>query len=413
MYHDNLIPVKAAQEIIKKTICSLKSFKSEIIILENANQRILAQDIKVLMDVPPFDRSAMDGYAVKAGNTRGASANSPVKLKIVDKIGAGYVSKALLKNQEAIKIATGAPLPEGADAIIMQEFTHNEKAPQRKEEYVYLEKSVQALQDVSERGEDLKEGEIILKKGQILSAHLVALIASCGYRQVEVYKKPVIGVLITGSELVEPSPQLKPGMIINSNKYALKSLIEDCRAIPIIEIVPDDLDELTKKLRMMVDKYDVVITTGGTAVSEGDLIVDLVEEKGDILFHGVSIKPGKPFAFGKVNETPIFMLSGYPVAVAIQFDIFVRENIFNMQNIKWELKTQSIIAISDIRSSKDKFNVTRAILKDNKVQGLRTRAGINRSITESNCYVISPEGEGKIKKGDTCQVIKYNSLNIC
>jgi molybdopterin molybdotransferase len=241
----------------------------------------------------------------------------------------------------------------------------------------------------------------------------VALIASCGYRQVEVYKKPVIGVLITGSELVEPSPHLKPGMIINSNKYALKSLIEDCKAIPIIEMVPDDLDELTKKLEMMVDSCDAVITTGGTAVSEGDLIVDLVEEKGEVLFHGVSIKPGKPFAFGKINETPVFMLSGYPVAVAVQFDIFVRESIFNIQNIDWKLKTQSIIASSDIRSSKDKFNVTRAFLKDNEVQGLRTRAGINKSITESNCYVISPEGKGKIKKGNECQVVKYSSLNIC
>ncbi|PKL66912.1 MAG: molybdopterin molybdenumtransferase MoeA [Methanobacteriales archaeon HGW-Methanobacteriales-1] len=412
MYHDNLIPVKEAQEIVKNCISPLKSSESEIIILENANQRILAQDIKVLMDVPPFDRSAMDGYAVKSEDTGGASSDHPVKLKIVDKIGAGSVSKVVLKHQEAIQIATGAPMPEGADAIIMQEFTHHE-APQRVEEYVYLEKSVKSLQDVSEMGEDLKEGEIILKKGQLLSPHLVALIASCGYRQVEVYKKPVIGVLITGSELVEPSPHLKPGMIINSNKYALKSLIEDCKAIPIIEMVPDDLDELTKKLEMMVDSCDAVITTGGTAVSEGDLIVDLVEEKGEVLFHGVSIKPGKPFAFGKINETPVFMLSGYPVAVAVQFDIFVRESIFNIQNIDWKLKTQSIIASSDIRSSKDKFNVTRAFLKDNEVQGLRTRAGINKSITESNCYVISPEGKGKIKKGNECQVVKYSSLNIC
>lgn len=413
MYHDHLIPVKEAQEIIKNCISSLKSSESEIILLENANHRVLAQDIVVLMDVPPFDRSAMDGYAVKAGDTDSASSDHPVKLKVVDKIGAGSVSRVVLNNQEAIEIATGAPMPKGTDAIIMQEFTHHEKAPRKEEEYVYLEKSVQALHDVSEKGEDLKKGEIILKEGQLLSAHLVALIASCGYRQVEVYKKPIIGVLITGSELVEPSPRLEPGMIINSNKYALKSLIEDCKAIPIIEMVPDDLDELTKKLEMMVDSCDVVITTGGTAVSEGDLIVDLVEEKGEVLFHGVSIKPGKPFAFGKVDETPVFMLSGYPVAVAVQFDIFVREIIFNMQNIEWKLKTQSLVAISDIRSSKDKFNVTRAFLKDDKVQGLRTRAGINKSIIESNCYVISPEGKGKIKKGDACQVVKYNSLNIC
>jgi molybdopterin molybdotransferase len=412
MYHDHLIPVKKAQEIIKNCISTLKSSGSELIDLEGANHRVLAQDIPVLMDVPPFDRSAMDGYAVKSGDTNNASSDKPVKLKVVDKIGAGIVSKVVLNHQEAIKIATGAPLPEGADAIIMQEFTHQETL-QREEEYVYLEKSVKILQDVSEKGEDLKKGEMILKNGQLLSPHLVALTASSGHKSIEVYKKPVIGILITGNELVEPSPSLKPGMIINSNKYALKSLIEDCKAIPIMEMVPDDLQQLTEKLEMLVESCDVVITTGGTAISEGDLIVDLVEEKGEVLFHGVSIKPGKPFAFGKVKETPVFMLSGYPVAVAVQFDIFTRKSIYNMQNINWELKPHKVMASTDIRSSKDKFNVARAFLKDNKLYGMRTRAGINKSITESNCYVISPEGKGKIKKGNKCHVVKYSSLNIC
>lgn len=413
LYHDHLISVEKALKIIENSIFNLKSLQKEVIDLEEANQRALAQDISVLMDVPPFDRSAMDGYAIKARDSLGASQSSPIKLKVVDKIGAGSVSKIKLNSGEAIQIATGAPIPQGTDAIIMQEFTHTEKSPKNDEKYVYLKKSVKINADISQRGEDLKKGEIILKEGQILSPHLVALIASCGHKTIEVCKKPVIGVLITGSELVEPSPDLEEGKIINSNKYALKSLIEDCKAIPILEMVPDDLKELTEKLKFMVNHCDAVITTGGTAVSEGDLIVDLVEDVGEVLFHGVSIKPGKPFAFGTVQETPVFMLSGYPVAVAVQFDIFVRKTIFNMQNIDWDLETEKIKASSDIRSSKDKFNVTRAFLKDHEVEGLRTRAGINKSIVESNCYVISPEGKGKIRKGDECEVLRYSSLNVC
>ena len=164
-----------------------------------------------------------------------------------------------------------------------------------------------------------------------------------------------------------------------------------------------------------VKRYDAVITTGGTAISKGDLIVGIVEELGEVLIHGVSIKPGKPFGFGIVDETPVFMLSGYPVAVAVQYDMFVRNFILKLQNIHKEIKMTTAIAGENVRSSPDKYNVIRADFKENEgiVYPIRTKAGINKSVLMSNCYIIAEEGIGKIKKGDKCHILKYSSLKGC
>ena len=269
--------------------------------------------------------------------------------------------------------------------------------------------------DVSLQGEDLQKGEAVFAKGQILGPHQLAVIASAGYNKIKVFKKPQIVIIITGNELVEPTTNLKPGMIINSNKYALKAVVEDSWAVPHICHCPDNKIQLKNDVENAVNKYDAVITTGGTAISKGDLIVDIVKELGDVTFHGVSIKPGKPFGFGIVNQTPIFMLSGYPVAVAVQYDIFVRNYILKMQNKNNKFDMIKTVAGADVRSSADKCNIVRAEFKkdENIVYPLKTKAGINKSILKSNCYIISKEGVGKIKKGDKCMVMKYNSLNVC
>ena len=316
--YPELIPVKEALNIIE----DLKTKpKKEKIILEDANSRVLAEDITVLVDVPPFDRAAMDGYAVIADDTKEASKSKPVDLEVVGEIGAGSTYQPVLKSGEALRIATGAPMPQGSDAVVMHE--HVELSGNR----ITINSPLKFQKDVSLQGEDLKEGEVILKVGQLLGPHHVALIASAGHKTVEVFKKPQIGIITTGSELVEPSKDLKPGEIINSNKYALKCLIEDTMAVPHMINCPDNMENLLKELETAVNRYDAVITTGGTAISKGDLVVDAVNNLGEVLIHGVSAKPGKPVGFGVINKKPVFMLSGYPVAAAVQYDAFVRSYI--------------------------------------------------------------------------------------
>ncbi len=405
MYHSKLLSVEKTLEIILNFKITPEK---EIINLEDGNSRVLAQEIKSLMNVPPFDRSAMDGYALLADDTSRASNSKPKYLELVDEIGAGEVSNHILKSGEAIRIATGGQMPVGADAVVMEEDVEELNGKIR------ILSPLKFNSDVALEGEDLKKDDLILLEGQILGPHHLSLIASAGYANIEVFKKPRIGVIITGNELVEPSTNLKPGMIINSNKYALKGVIEDSVAIPYIIQCPDNREQLMREVENMVDKYDAVITTGGTALSKGDLIVDVVEQLGNVPVHGVSIKPGKPFGLGVIKETPVFMLSGYPVAVAVQYDIFVRKFILKMQNLDKKFDLIKAVAGEDVRSSPDKYNVIRANFKEEEsvVYPLRTKAGINKSILMSNSYIIAQEGIGKVKKGEKCLVLNYSTLKV-
>jgi molybdopterin molybdotransferase len=404
MYLSKLMAVKKTLEIIYNV---KRTCEKEKIALDGANMRVLAEDIQVLNDVPPFDRAAMDGYAVIAEDTRSSSESKPTFLEVVDDIGAGYISKYVLDKGEAVKIATGAQMPQGSNSVVMEEFTEDLQGK------IKITNSVDTHENVALTGEDLIKGETILKEGQILGPHHLAIIASSGYDQIKVFIKPKIGVIITGNELIEPSEQLKPGKIINSNKYALKALIEDSLANPSIIHSDDDLDMLMNIFEDFTARYDGFITTGGTAIGKGDLIIDVINELGEVLVHGVAIKPGKPFGFGIINEKPIFMLSGYPVAAAVQFDMFVRNYILKMQNITKKFDLIKCIAGSHIYSNKGKCNIIRAKLDKGIVNPIRTKAGINKSIVLSNCYIILDEDIIEVNEGENCNVLEYRTLKIC
>ena len=406
MYHSNMLNAEKTRELIEEFKITVEK---EIIDLKDGNSRILAQEIIVMVDVPPFNRSAMDGYAIIADDVSTTSESNPKYLEIVDEVGAGSISNHHLKLGEAIQIATGAQMPSGADAIIMEEDIESYNGK------IKVESPVSYNNDVALIGEDLKKGEIILSEGQILGPHHLSVIASAGYKEITVFKKPDIGVIITGNELVEPSINIKPGMIINSNKYALYGVIEDSKAVSYVKQCPDNKEELMNHVIEAVKKYDAVITTGGTAISKGDLIVGIVEELGEVRVHGVSMKPGKPFGFGIVDKTPVFMLSGYPVAVAVQYDMFVRNFILKLQNIHKKMDMITVIAGENVKSSPDKYNVIRANFKEDEgiVYPIRTKAGINKSVLMSNCYIIAEEGVGMIKKGEKCNILKYSSLKVC
>lgn len=403
MYSSNLIPVKDALKIVESVKINLNK---EELPLEEANSRVLAEDIEVLVDVPPFDRSAMDGYAIIAEDTSNASPSKSIYLEVIDEIGAGSVSKYALSHGQAIQIATGAPMPVGSDAVVMEEdIKHAGKK-------IKISRKVDFNRDVALKGEDLRRGEIILKEGQILGPHHLSVVASSGYSKVKVFKKPDVGIINTGNELVEPSADLEPGKIPNSNKYALKGIVEESLAVPHIKHCRDDLDAMVDELHNYIQKYDVVITTGGTAISKGDVVVNATSKLGEVLFHGVAIKPGKPVGFGVVHNKPVFMLSGYPVAAAVQFDIFARNYLLKMQNIPKKFDLIKCTAGDDIRSSKGKCNVIRSKLEGDVVYPIKTKAGINRSVINSNCYVFVGKDASNIKKGEKCDVIKYSSFNV-
>ncbi|MCL2116186.1 MAG: molybdopterin molybdotransferase MoeA [Methanobrevibacter sp.] len=403
MFLSELIPLSESLAILKE---NQKIMETEVINLEDSYLRVLTKEIYSLHDSPPFDKSAMDGYAVKAEDTFGASANVVKNLKIIDQIGAGDFSTKEVKEGEAIKIATGAPIPKGANAVLMEEYTVSNK------EDLEIHSQVTPNENVAFCGEDLKKGDKVLPSSLIIRPQEMGLIASSGFGEVEVYKKPRVKLIITGNELVEPSPHLKKAQTINSNKYTISAMIKSAGADVEIGHAQDDFDEVKEAIFNGAKDYDLVITTGGTAISKGDVVVDVVDDIGEVLIHGVALRPGKPVGFGIVNDTPIFMLSGYPVAAMGQFDALVRQYLFKMQNIDYAPKIEKRIATLKIFSNLGRTDYVRTFSDDKNTKYILNRgSGIIRSMVKANSYVIIDENQEGVAKGDLVDVLFFDNMN--
>jgi molybdopterin molybdotransferase len=404
MFLSNLMPVKKAQKIINS---SLKMVGIEEISLEDAHMRVLADEVTSLLNSPPFERSAMDGYAIRAENTFGFSETNPAMLKIVDSIGAGQVSNKVVRNGEAIKIATGAPIPAGSNAVVMEEYTSSEG------DHLKVEMSLTPGENVSPQGEDINERDIVLTEGKVLRPQDLAIIASAGYNRVNVFKKPKIGVITTGNELVMPRPDIRGAEVINSNHYTFKAIVEASMAIPTLVHCFDSHKLVEEEFERLLDTHDALISTGGTAISKGDVVVDVTNKMGEVMIHGVALRPGKPFGFGIIHEKPVFMLSGYPVAAMVQADVFVRNSLHKMQGISNKPKIVHKIASRKIPSSLGRTDYIRAETDETMVKPLKIKgSGIIRSMVQSNSYIIIEENLEGIGKGEECNVLLYDSLTI-
>lgn len=404
MFLFELMPLKNALDIINNIAVKLNT---EIIPIDDAYNRILAEDVVASFDSPSFERSAMDGYALKSEDTFGISESNPAHLKIIDRIGAGKLSEVALNHGEAVKIATGAPIPQGANGVVMEEYTHEDG------DNLEIFISITPGENVSPAAEDFKKGDLLLKSPKQLRPQDVGIIASSGYPQISVFKKPKIGIMTTGNELIMPGNEIKDAQIINSNYFTVKALAESTLAIPEVFHCNDSAEEVKEEIKKLIQSYDAVITTGGTAISKGDVVVDVVDELGEVLIHGVSLRPGKPFGFGLINEKPVFMLSGYPVASMVQFDVFVRSYILKMQNIQRKVPTTTKITSKKIASTLGRTDYIRAITDKDKVHPLKIKgSGIIRSMVESNSYIIIEENDEGIGEGEECQVLLYDSLMV-
>lgn len=379
---------------------------SEEIPLDEAHKRVLAEDIIAYHNSPPFDKSAMDGFALKGENTFGASQSQPKTLKIVDAIGAGDFCDKTINDGEAIVIATGAPIPDGADAVLMKEYTTTDG------DELTIFSQVTPGENVSPKSEDIKKGDQILSKDTFIRYQEMGLIASAGYDTVKVYKKPKIKLIITGNELVEPTKEeIDKAKIINSNKFTIKAMIEDAGAIVSISQSGDSFEDVKKEVLKASEEYDVIMTTGGTAISKGDVVLDVVDDLGEILFHGVAIRPGKPIGAGIINGKMIFTFSGQPVAAMSQFDIFARKFLFKMQGRDFDWHIVKRKAELKIPSQLGRTDFIRAFSDDEDARHILNRgSGIIRSMVEANSYIIINENDEGYQKGDMVDVVFFDSL---
>ena len=315
----SLISVDEALVKLLDPVSSVK--ESEKVKLEDALGRTLAEDLRSTINVPGYDNSAMDGYAVNSEDCVEAGAQLPV----TQRIPAGQTGQPLKKGSVAI-IFTGAPIPEGADAVVMQELC------EREGDVVTVNAVVNAGSNVRKAGEDIGEGSVVLEAGARLRPQELGLLASVGLAEVSVKRKLKVATFFTGDELVEPGNKLGQGQIYNSNKYTLKGLLQTvgCEILDL-GIVPDTLEDTVNVLKKAADVADLVITSGGVSVGEEDYVRIALEQLGELTMWRIAMKPGKPVAYGKVEDAVFMGLPGNPVSVFVTFLIFARPLILKMQ----------------------------------------------------------------------------------
>ncbi|MFQ5658751.1 MAG: gephyrin-like molybdotransferase Glp, partial [Candidatus Methylomirabilales bacterium] len=318
-----MIPVEEATKII---LASVEKLGWEYVELLDALGRVLAEEITAPEPIPPWDNAAMDGYALRAEDSREASAERPVELRMIGTVGAGQIFDGFLEKGEAVRIMTGAPMPRGADAVIRQEDT------QSTDQGVSLLRQVRSGQNVRYKGEDVKAGEQVLVSGTVCRPGVIGLFAALGRKRVAVHQSPRVGILATGDELLRWDEAPTPGKIHNSNTYALAAQVLQSGGIPVlVGPVADTVDLIAERIREGL-QGDLLLTTGGISVGDYDLMGEALEELGaDVRVRKVNIRPGKPFTFALLNGKPIFALPGNPISCMVTFELFVRPTLRKMQ----------------------------------------------------------------------------------
>jgi molybdopterin molybdotransferase len=329
------------------TILSKIQFKGvEKVPLDQALGRVLAEDVISRVNNPPLDNSAMDGYALIAEDIQSATPENPVKLDVVEEIAAGYTAKGVLKPGQAMRIMTGAPIPSGANAVLMQEDT------QKNGNAILCLDKADVDENIRMAGEDVKIGEEVIKKGTTLSPAHIGMMAVVGRSQIAVGQRPIVSILSTGDEILELDETPQGPQIFNSNGHMLAAQIKSAGGIPIyLGIAKDTEKDLMEKFEWAL-KADVVVSSGGVSVGDYDLVKASLQKMGqDMLFWKVAMKPGKPLAFGRIGETPIFGLPGNPVSSFVSFEQFVRPSL------------RKIMGCSDLTHKTVQAKLTRTIHK--------------------------------------------------
>jgi molybdopterin molybdotransferase len=351
---NTLISVEEALSLI---LAKITPVEVETIPLAQSVNRVLAQAVISPVNVPPFANSAMDGYAIVAADSQGASKETPVRLKVIDHVPAGITPSKPLVDQTAMRIMTGAPVPQGADAVIRFEETSEYASPASGKgslapDEVMLYRPVSPGDNVRPVGEDIRAGQVILEAGHCLRAQDVGVLAAIGMGQVQVHRRPRVAILATGDELVDVDAPITPGKIRNSNEYTQAAMVIQCGGEPVrLGIARDTVEDLTAKIHYgLTQQVDLFLTSAGVSVGDFDIVKNVLAAEGEMQFWQVAIKPGKPLAFGTLHghhtAVPLLGLPGNPVAAMVAFEVFARPAILKLGGHR-NLKKQSVPACLD------------------------------------------------------------------
>lgn len=387
------------------------SLGAEFVDLNNSFKRVVSQDIHSSIDVPHFTKSRMDGYAVIAEDTFGAEEDNLIRLKLVETIHAGDVPQKKLVSGQCASVATGAPIPEGATGVVMVEFT------ERSENDVLISKAVTPGTYIISIGHDIKKDDIILKQNTYIDLAALGMLSSCGIKSLKVYRKPRVGLMSSGDEIVshETDP-LPTGKIYDINSVVLGKAIENSGAIVnYYGIIPDNAEELKSSINKGIEENDVLILSGGTSKGEGDISPKVLKEREDVelMVHGVRIKPGKPIIFAKLKNKIMFILPGYPTSALSCFYVFVDDFLRKLAGIPSKEKGSLLLEVGErIYSEMGRHEFKPIEIKEisgtQMIFPIKTGSEAISTIFNSDGYVEVESMEQIIEKGDKRRVYFYS-----
>lgn len=360
----------------------------EVLPLKEAWGRVLAEDLAALVDHPDQDDTAIDGYACRQEDTLGASRESPVRLKVIGESPAGKPFGGRVGPKEAVAVYTGAPIPEGADAVIRVEDT-------RREGDEVLLFAPASPKDIRPKGDDLKRGEVYLKRGDLLSPGRLGLAAAMGHPRVKVFRRPRVGILTTGDEVVEPGEPLPYGGVYNSNAYSLLGLVWEAGGEPVLlGKVEDEPEKVLARLEG-AGRLDLLLTSGGVSMGEYDVVRKVLEERGEVLFWKVKQQPGGPLLLARLGELPVLGLPGNPVSSMVTFFLYGRPFLFRLlQRTEPPYRTLKARALTPFRGAAGKKVFRRGVLSFEGELVVRTTgnqsSGVLRSMAQGNALVVIP-----------------------
>ena len=370
--------------------------------IEEAAGRVIAEDVVAGFNVPPFDRSSMDGYAIRVKDTIGASMK-PVSLKLIGVRNAGEPFDGVVGEGECLEIATGAPVPKGADAVVMVEYT------KLSDPSVEVMKEAKPGDNIAPEGEDIKKGEVVVKSGEVLTPGRLGAVAALGFSKVETYIKPRVAIYSTGNEVVIQGTPLRPGQVYDINSYTLTAVIEANGCIPVrIGLVKDDPEAITNAVRDATE-YDVAVFSGGSSVGSRDLFGGIIEDLGVVYFHGLQVKPGKPTLFGEVSKTPIFGMPGYPTSCLSNAYVFLApalRRVAGLPPIEQRTVKARLSKVVKGDGEREQFYTVR--VEGGEAVPVFKQSGDITSMAHANGYIIIPIGTKLLEAGTEVTVYILN-----
>lgn len=407
----------SVEEAVKLVLDNVDTLESEGVPLIEAVGRVASQNLTSDIDIPPFDNVAMDGFALRAHEIEHASSQSPVTLKVIAEAPAGTLYDGPIGAGECVRIMTGAPLPPEADCMVKYELVDYLEGDGRIGSTVAFTEPTKVGSNIRRKGEEIKNGSTAIAKGEIVSAAGIGFLASCGVTTVPVYRRPKVGVISIGSELVDPTETPYEGKIRNSNGFALASLVIQAGGIPIqYDIVPDDPSVLTQQVIDATKECDFIVTSGGASNGDFDFIRPVIENEGTLLMTLVNMRPGKCQTFGLVNDVPVFGLPGNPAAAWCGFEMIVRQALRKMQGYTSFARPIVEAHLSQpLRKKNQRRMYLRATLSRENGKLVVTPAknqssSLFSTIQRGNCLIVKPDDGHEYEADETIEVILMDAV---